>query len=594
MNNGPNKGELSPSRQRTDEPVLARYAGGIGWGLVVVGVVGVIANRTFETPRLLVPSEGWGWMFVLVGLCAAMVHAAVETDQFLRRALGIVGAALVLGGVIWGAWLGTKGKSWAIGLIPTVPGVFLAGLYVRKEEDDAIRHPALLGLGGLGILLAAVGVVGAVFYPQHLGERLSIALVLGFFLTLLHLGIAGVSDEWARRFALGLVGIGAIAIVYALGKSILAAALYEWRSPSEYQHLAAAAAGLSLLILGFVAIYVLGKPPEGGAMTDQLRAMKKWGRIGVLTGGFLLVLAALRYYSPDILTKLGWGEEPARTYLVPTGFTLITAGLAYLAVGVGFLSENRLVVLTRRELTAYFVSPIVYFVMLGFVVIATISYFVFLGEMMMAAEMQQSVEEPIVRRYVIALFPVMAVVLAVPLLTMGLFAEEKRTGTLEVLLTAPVNDWLIVLSKFIASWAFLMLLWMPWWLFLLALRLETGKEFDTRPMFGFTLALGASAAAFCAMGMFFSSLTRNQIVSAALTLMGMLMLLGFYLAEFVLRGAGNLEISVKAVMRALSFIDMWIQAAGGKLYVRDVVVQLSLAVFWIFATVKVLEARRWS
>ena len=113
-------------------------------------------------------------------------------------------------------------------------------------------------------------------------------------------------------------------------------------------------------------------------------------------------------------------------------------------------------------------------------------------------------------------------------------------------------------------------------------------------MFGFTLALGASAAAFCAMGMFFSSLTRNQIVSAALTLMGMLMLLGFYLAEFVLRGAGNLEISVKAVMRALSFIDMWIQAAGGKLYVRDVVVQLSLAVFWIFATVKVLEARRWS
>src|SRR5947209_11167557 len=122
--------------------------------------------------------------------------------------------------------------------------------------------------------------------------------------------------------------------------------------------------------------------------------------------------------------KLGWGEEAPRAYLMPTGFALIAAGLAYLVVGVGFLSENRLVVLTRRELTAYFVSPIVYFVMLGFVVIATISYFVFLGEMMMATEMQQPVEEPIVRRYVIALFPVMAVVLAVPLLTMGLFAEE--------------------------------------------------------------------------------------------------------------------------------------------------------------------------
>ena len=105
--------------------------------------------------------------------------------------------------------------------------------------------------------------------------------------------------------------------------------------------------------------------------------------------------------------------------------------------------------------------------------------------------------------------------------------------------------------------------------------------------------LGAATAPTEALT-FFSSLTRNQIVSAALTLMGMLILLGFYLAEFVLRGAGNLEVSVKAVMRALSFIDMWIQAAGGKLYVRDVAVQLSLAVFWIFATVKVLEARRWS
>src|SRR5262249_28407203 len=113
-------------------------------------------------------------------------------------------------------------------------------------------------------------------------------------------------------------------------------------------------------------------------------------------------------------------------------------------------------------------------------------------------------------------------------------------------------------SKFFASWTFLMLLWLPWWLFLLALRLEGGREFDARPMIGFSLALAASGAAFVAMGMFFSSLTSNQIVSAALTLMGMLVLLGFYLAEYVLRGATNVEVSAKAVMRALSFIDMWI------------------------------------
>ncbi len=139
-----------------------------------------------------------------------------------------------------------------------------------------------------------------------------------------------------------------------------------------------------------------------------------------------------------------------------------------------------------------------------------------------------------------------------------------------------------------------MLLWLPWWLFLLALRLEGGKEFDFRPMIGFLLALAACGMAFIAMGMFFSSLTRNQIVAAALTLMGMMVLIGFFFVERNLRGAQNLEISVKAVMRALSFIQMWIDATDGRLFVRDIVVQLSMAAFWLFATVKVMEARRWS
>jgi ABC-2 type transport system permease protein len=594
MNVGPSKPESAPSRMRTDEPVLARYAGGIGWGLVVVGLVGVIANRTFETPRLLVPSEGWGWMFALVGITMALIHASVETDQLLKRVLGIVGAAMIVGGVAWGAYLAAKGLSWAIGLVPAVPGLFFVALHIRREEDTGIRENALLALGGIGVILAGIGVAGTIFTPQWMPARWSIAMVLGFVLTLMHLGIAGVNDDWARRFAYGLLGIAAIAIVYPLGKSILTSVAHDWRNPSDSEHLVALAAGLSLLVLGLVAIFVLGKPPQGGEMTDQHRTMAKWGRLGALIGGFLIILAAVRYFGPDLLAKVSWGEEAPKPYLVPTGFVLITAGLAYGALAVGFLSENRLVVLTRREVTMYFVSPIAYFVMLGFIVIATASYFLFLGQLVLFSERQQPLEEPIVQNYVIAFLPVVAVMLSVPLLTMGLFAEEKRTGTLEVLLTAPVNDWLIVLSKFLASWFFFMLLWLPWWLFLLALRLEGGKEFDFRPMIGFSLALAACGAAFTAMGMFFSSLTRNQIVSAALTLMGMMVLVGFFFVERILRGSGNLEISIKAAMRALSFIHMWIDATDGKLFIRDVVAQLSLAAFWIFGTVKVLEARRWS
>src|SRR5262249_43161346 len=152
----------------------------------------------------------------------------------------------------------------------------------------------------------------------------------------------------------------------------------------------------------------------------------------------------------------------------------------------------------------------------------------------MMADRGQPIEEPIVQRYIIALMPAFAVMVAVPLLTMRLFSEEKRSGTLEVLLTAPISDWYVVLSKFIAVHLLFLLLWIPWAMFLLAMRLETGKPFDFRPLLGFAVVLFASGASFCAMGVFFSSLTNNQIVSAALTFMGMMVLIAFYFFGFIL------------------------------------------------------------
>ena len=88
----------------------------------------------------------------------------------------------------------------------------------------------------------------------------------------------------------------------------------------------------------------------------------------------------------------------------------------------------------------------------------------------------------------------------VPALTMRLLSEEKRTGTLEVLLTAPVNEAAVVLSKFLACWLFFMLCWVPTGLYLIALRVEGGQPFDYRPLLSFYLAVGASGAAFIAIG----------------------------------------------------------------------------------------------
>jgi len=598
MTEHPAMTESAPSRVRSDEPTIARWVGGIGWGIILVGVAIVAANRSTETPRLF--TEGWGWLFILAGTTMAMIHASLETDLLLRRLLGGVGVALIVAGIGWGTAMAVKDRSWALGLVTALPGVFLCGLYLRREDDPSIRRPCLWTLGGAGLLLAAVGVLATLIKPEWMPARWSVMMVIGLILTLMYRGFAGAADEWADRSVtfLGILGGGAFAC--ALVRSVGADVLYEWRNPSDTEHLVAFALGASLLVLGFVAIFVLGKPAaaasgdSAAASGDSAAGTRKWGRVGAIAGVLLIVLGALRYFAPNLLANLSWGSEPPRPYLVPTGVVLMTVGLVYGLVALWYSSDNPLVVLTRKELTTYFVSPIAYCVMAGFVLMAAQAYHQFLRPLVFAGENQYAIEEPIIQNYVINFPQVVALMVAVPLVTMRLFSEEKRTGTLEVLLTAPVSDWLVVLSKFLAVWMFFIILWLPWWLLVLALRLEGGQEFDVRPMIGFLLALAACGASFTAMGMFFSSLTRDQIISAALTFMGMMFLVGFYFLQRDLRGTDEITTAVKSITKGMSFIHMWIDATEGKLYIRDVVYQLCAAVFWLFATVKVLEFRRWS
>ena len=180
----------------------------------------------------------------------------------------------------------------------------------------------------------------------------------------------------------------------------------------------------------------------------------------------------------------------------------------------------------------------------------------------------------------------------VPAITMRLFAEEKRAGTYEVLLTAPVEEWTVVLSKFLAGWLFFLICWLPAGLYLVALRVGGGVPFDYRPVLSFYLALAASGAAFVAIGTFVSSLTRDQLVSAVITFAAMMALLLFYVVgnrQFGVLGAG-----VQAVLNQLDFLTLWENASRGQLSVQSLVAWASLAVLFLFLTVKSLEVRKWS
>src|SRR3954470_20469701 len=119
--------------------------------------------------------------------------------------------------------------------------------------------------------------------------------------------------------------------------------------------------------------------------------------------------------------------------------------------------------LIRRELSAYFLSPIAYVVLVIF--LAVTGYGFALSLYQLTATGPRGIAYPM--QLVVNNIAFWLVYLIIPpLLTMRLFAEERATGTLEMLLTAPVRDWQIVLSKYVACYLFYVLLWLPTVLYL--------------------------------------------------------------------------------------------------------------------------------
>src|SRR5205823_1040340 len=140
----------------------------------------------------------------------------------------------------------------------------------------------------------------------------------------------------------------------------------------------------------------------------------------------------------------------------------------YAGVAIGLSSDNRLAVLTRRELASFFYSPIAYIVFFAFVICAWFGFTQYVSFLFPPASPfdpggGRMVPEPIVSFYILNWWPLISgIFLGVPLLTMRLMSEEQRTGTLEVLFTAPVTESMVVLSKFFAAFIFFFVALSPW------------------------------------------------------------------------------------------------------------------------------------
>lgn len=599
--------EQAPSEVHADNPVAWRVLGVLSLFPATLGIAAIIANQ--YGPRWI--GEGSGYVLTALGLVGLLVHALRDTDIEIRRVYGAAGALLLVAAIVVSilpgkpdgateAIVGYKFFPW--GAMAAALGLIFFTAFARNETDPKLSLIAEMTLNFLGFAACTLAIVLGLIHPPALAGP---CVVLG----LLGLGFYG------AYFTLPL-DVGRPRPLLFPWFDVESLSVRDASIPSDDRYRAATLLG----ILGVVAVLIaLGRTVAPGVLHEGPAALKKlnqsydtWKVVGRalmiafgLSGLFALRLKAWPIWIRSSIITLGiaWAavfvvgsfaktlSNAPEAYLVPYGISLLGIGLAFVALAVLSTSDSHLVVLTRRELAAYFYSPIAYIVLAGMAGSSALGYYVF-TDSIASLPPGQSIPEPIVRSYqTLTFFAVIQTIFLVPLLTMRTFSEEKRTGTLEVLLTAPVQESTIVLSKFIATWSFFMLSWMPAAIYLIGFRVAGGQPFDFKPLLSYYVALGACGVSFVALGIFLSSLTKNQIVGAAVT--GALLFA--QLLTVIVRQSTSEYFSpgLRAAVGKLDFYTLWSQALGGLLPVSDLVLQLSLGVFWLFLTIKVLEIRKW-
>jgi ABC-2 type transport system permease protein len=243
--------------------------------------------------------------------------------------------------------------------------------------------------------------------------------------------------------------------------------------------------------------------------------------------------------------------------------------------------------LLRKELRAYFVSPLVYVVaavfyaLTGFFFYTQLVYFV-----------QYGFGFNIIGNFWVAFLAgapysvSMVLLLVVPLLTMRLLAEEKKLGTIELLLTYPLRDGTIVAAKFTACTLVLALL-LAGTLAYPAFLAGTIQPLPWQPVVASYLGLLLLGVSFTACGIFVSSLTDSQVVAAVGTL-GMLML--FWAVSW---NEAAINPAALRAAAALAMFDHFEPFAKGVVDAGDVAYFVAVSVFFVFCTLRALEARHW-
>lgn len=229
----------------------------------------------------------------------------------------------------------------------------------------------------------------------------------------------------------------------------------------------------------------------------------------------------------------------------------------------------------KRDLKAYFTSPLGYVFIAAF--LAVMNAFFYIYNVAQAYSQLASVFN----------FMVYTLIFVTPLLTMRLFSEEFKQKTDQLLLTSPVKVRSIVFGKFLAALAIFTIALAVTLIYVVIIA-SHGQP-NVRELLANYLAIFCVAAAFISIGVFISSLTENQLVSAILTLAVFLIL---YLIDTSGFGAQNAFLN--NLLYSISLFVRYTTISNGVLALSDLVFYVSVAAIFIFATTRVIEKKRWS
>ena len=251
----------------------------------------------------------------------------------------------------------------------------------------------------------------------------------------------------------------------------------------------------------------------------------------------------------------------------------------------------------RREMSSYFVSPIAYIVIGFFLLIA--GYFFtnilsFIMEQAMMAQMQQrqmgpppSIDVPslVMRNFTGVISTI--ILFMIPMLTMSVYAEERKRGTMEMLMTSPITEFEIVMGKFFASLSLFVIMILPTMLYQVVMARFSEPALPWKVLLSGYMGIILLGAVLIALGSFISALTESQIIAAVITFVTFLLL---WVLDFGVRGSTTWY---GEVLQYMSILRHYEDFTRGVIDTTGLIFYLSLIVLGLFLTLRTLDSMRW-